>query len=138
MSYGYYQPTYNTGAMPDMLGQYRQIQQPQVPQVQQASSGMIWVQGETAAKAYLVAPGNTVVLWDSEQSVIYLKSADATGMPTMKVLEYNERMPRLRPQNEGVSQAVTMDMFNELKSKYEALAAKMSELLTEKGVTENE
>ena len=53
--------------------------------------GIIWVQGEAAAKSYLVAPGSTVQLWDSEEKVIYLKSADTSGMPSMKILDYTIR-----------------------------------------------
>lgn len=68
---------------------YPQIYQPQ--QYQQPQQGLIWVQGEAAAKSYLVAPGSTVQLWDSEEKVIYLKSADASGMPSMKVLDYTIR-----------------------------------------------
>lgn len=56
-----------------------------------AQNGIIWVTGEAGAKAYLVAPNNTVQLWDSESQVIYLKSADASGMPSMKVLDYTIR-----------------------------------------------
>lgn len=72
----------------------QQMQQPQ--QVQQAGSQMptnnlIWVQGEAGAKSYLVAPNTTVQLWDSESQVIYLKSADASGMPSMKILDYKIR-----------------------------------------------
>jgi len=69
-----------------------QVQQPQnnTP-VQQGQSGIIWVQGEQAAKSYLVAPNSTVQLWDSEEKVIYLKSADASGMPSMKILDYTIR-----------------------------------------------
>lgn len=52
------------------------------------NNGIIWVQGEAGAKSYLVAPNNTVQLWDSESQTIYLKSADASGMPTMKILDY--------------------------------------------------
>ena len=64
----------------------------QTPQNQQAgNSGLIWVQGEQAAKSYLVAPNTTVQLWDSEEKVIYLKSADASGMPSMKILDYTIR-----------------------------------------------
>ena len=70
----YYQPQYQT----------QQQAQPQ-------SSGMIWVSGEAGAKAYLVAPNTTVQLWDSEAQVVYLKSADASGMPSMKVLDYTIR-----------------------------------------------
>lgn len=55
------------------------------------NQGIIWVQGEAGAKSYLVAPNNTVQLWDSEEQVIYLKSADASGMPSMKVLDYTIR-----------------------------------------------
>ena len=70
---------------------YQPIYQQQQYQQQNQQSGLIWVQGEAAAKSYLVAPGNTVQLWDSEQKVIYLKSADASGMPSMKVLDYTIR-----------------------------------------------
>lgn len=123
MNYGYYQPNYNTGAMPDMLGQYRQMQQPQIPQTQQVSGGMIWVQGEAGAKSYLVAPNNTVVLWDSEEQKIYIKSADGSGMPAMKVLEYNERTTAAKPQEVPQKEYVTVDAFNELKAKFDTLAA---------------
>lgn len=56
-----------------------------------AQGGIIWVQGEAGAKSYLVAPNTTVQLWDSEAQVIYLKSADASGMPSMKILDYTIR-----------------------------------------------
>ena len=63
-----------------------------VPQNSQTqNSSIIWVQGEAGAKSYMVAPNNTVQLWDSENQVIYLKSADASGMPSMKILDYKIR-----------------------------------------------
>lgn len=55
---------------------------------QQAQTGMIWVQGEAGQKAYLVAPNTTVPLWDSEDKVIFLKSADASGRPSVRRLRY--------------------------------------------------
>ena len=79
-----------------------QIQQPSVPQMNQQqpqpSSSIIWVQGEAGAKSYLIAPNTTVQLWDSEKQVIYLKSADASGMPSMKILDYTIRSAEM-PQN---------------------------------------
>ena len=57
---------YNSGYYPQM---YQPYQQPQT------NNGIIWVQGEAGAKSYLVAPNNTVQLWDSEDQKIYLKSA---------------------------------------------------------------
>lgn len=59
--------------------------------IQNTSSGIIWVQGEAGAKSYLVAPNCTVQLWDSENQTIYLKSADASGMPSIKTLDYTIR-----------------------------------------------
>ena len=78
--YGYYQPP-----MMDNLAQMRAQQQP-------AQQGMIWVQGEAGAKSYIVAPGNTVMLMDSEGERFYLKSADASGMPMpLRIFDYKER-----------------------------------------------
>ena len=65
--------------------------QPNYYYPQQRTNSRIWVQGEAGAKSYLVAPNTTVQLWDSESQVIYLKSADASGMPSMKILDYKIR-----------------------------------------------
>ena len=70
---------------------YQMYPQYQQPTQNTQQNGIIWVQGEAAAKSYLVAPGQTVQLWDSEEKVIYLKSADASGMPSMKILDYTIR-----------------------------------------------
>lgn len=72
---------------------YPQYQQP-VIQNQNQQNGVIWVQGEAGAKSYMVAPNSTVTLWDSENQTIYLKSADATGMPSIKTLDYTIREAR--------------------------------------------
>lgn len=69
---------------------YPQYQQP-VIQNQNQQNGVIWVQGEAGAKSYMVAPNSTVTLWDSENQTIYLKSADASGMPSIKTLDYTIR-----------------------------------------------
>jgi len=71
---------------------------PQQPVAQQ-STGIIWVQGEAGAKSYLVAPNTTVQLWDSERQSIYLKSADASGMPSIKIIDYTirDQMPANAP-----------------------------------------
>jgi len=80
-----YQPMYQPQSYTPM-----QVGQQNVAPVQQPvqQNGIIWVQGEAGAKSYLVAPNNTVQLWDSESQRIFLKSADASGMPSMKILEY--------------------------------------------------
>lgn len=58
---------------------------------QQQPVGLNWVQGEGAAKASYVAPGCTVPFFDSDDQIIYIKSVDANGMPTMEILDYTIR-----------------------------------------------
>lgn len=89
-----YNNVFPVGYQPAQMYYPQQMQQPQqVQQVQQPqqNNGIIWVQGEAGAKSYLVAPNTTVQLWDSESQVIYLKSADASGMPSIKILDYTIR-----------------------------------------------
>ncbi len=75
------------------------VQQQNAMPTQAAQNGIIWVQGEAGAKSYLVAPNSTVQLWDSEAQTIYLKSADGSGMPTMKILDYTIREQSQSGQN---------------------------------------
>lgn len=111
-----YQPFYGNQGM--------NYQPPMQTPPQGQNGGIIWVSGEAGAKAYLVAPNNTVQLWDSEAQTIYLKSADASGMPTMKILDYTIRnsVPATTPAvQQPISDYVTRDEFN-------ALAEKLSRL----------
>lgn len=97
-----------------------QYYQPQPAQ----NNGLIWVQGEAGAKSYLVAPNNTVQLWDSESQTIYLKSADASGMPSMRILDYTIRDTQKQPQNGVLPSSTdfpTRKEFDVLKAQIEAL-----------------
>ena len=96
------------------------------------NNGIIWVSGEAGAKAYMVAPNTTVQLWDSESQTIYLKSADASGMPSMRIIDYTIRDNTPKGPNLGVqSDYVTrselqsvLDELNALKAKFDGKAAK--------------
>lgn len=90
-----------------------------VPQ-SQAGSGINWIQGESAAKSYLVAPNATVVLFDSESQTIYIKSADPTGMPSMRILDYT-----IRDQKGHIGAFDTKVEDFATKSEMEALRAEM-------------
>jgi len=97
--------------------QYRQ--QPQQP----AANGIIWVQGMAGAKSYLLAPGQTAMLMDSENPVFYIKSADQSGMPTLRAFDYKERTteqaaPAQAQAGVDMSQYVTWEA---LEKKYPAL-----------------
>ena len=84
-------------------------------QSQQPNNQIQWVQGEAGAKAYPIAPGSTVLLMDSESSVFYIKSSDATGIPQpLRAFDYTER---IREGSTSVSDVdyVTRKEFDELK-----------------------
>ena len=98
---------------------YQPVYQVPQPQAQSQQSSIIWVQGEAGAKSYMVAPNSTVTLWDSENQTIYLKSADATGMPSIKTLDYTIREARNMA---NTSPAITDDKLATFATKDEIKA----------------
>ena len=101
---------YQYGAMPDNLAQMRAQQMPmQMPPP--SSNGLIFVLGEESAKSYPVAPNNTVTLWDKESHTIYIKSVDASGIPSMQVLEWTEKANKTSAQNFDASKFITREEF---------------------------
>lgn len=58
---------------------------------QPSQSSIIWISGAMEAQSYPVAPNNAVTLWSTTEPVVYLKQADATGKPTLKVYDLVER-----------------------------------------------
>lgn len=120
MAYNNYFPT---GYQPYYQNNAYQAQQSIMPAQQ---SGIIWVQGEAAAKSYPVAPNTSVALWDSEANTIYIKSADASGMPSMKIVDYTMRnneptRTQITPQNDFV----TKDDLLPIRKELDALKAKL-------------
>lgn len=85
MAFPFYQPAYQPAYYPM---NYQNMQQPQAVQHQ---NSIIWVSGLAEAQAYPVAPNNAVALWEQSGKVIYLKSADATGKPGIRIYDLVER-----------------------------------------------
>ena len=119
MAYPYFNPYYPQ-PMPDNLMQMRQQQMmqpapPPVPQNPVATGGVQWVSSEQEARGYLIAPNSAVALWDSTAPTVYLKQADASGKPTLKIYDLVERAetPRTAPQEKGV-EFVTREEFDRL------------------------
>lgn len=131
--YNTYQPGYYQPPVPDQLAQLRQgqYQQPMQPQAaQNASGGIIWVQGEEGAKAYMVAAGNSVLLMDSENSAFYIKSTDASGMPLpLRVFDYSERIAA--PKTAPVAPQTT-DQEYVTRGEFNALAARLDTMMATK------
>ena len=122
MMYGY-NPYYQNGAVPDMLNGYKQQYQMPIQTAPKPNDTMIWTQGLEGAKGYPVAPNSTVVLWDSENPTIYVKTADGTGIPNMRILDFVERTGTPTPKNN--EEYVTKARFDELTAKVEELTHKL-------------
>ena len=102
-TYGNY-PQYSYGAYPQYQPTPQMTQQPMMQNAQQtvstvqpqtvtpaSPSSIIWVRNQQEAAMYPVAPNNAVALWDSSAPSIYLKQADASGKPSMKIYDLVER-----------------------------------------------
>lgn len=105
---------------------YYPMQNYQTQQTQPQQTGIIWVQGEAAAKSYPVAPNMSVALWDSEANVIYIKSADGSGMPSMKIVDYTMRDTGARKAEiSAQNDYVTKDDLLPIRKDIDALKAKI-------------
>lgn len=80
--------------MPQGYGQPMQVQ----GQVQPMRDDRLWVEGEEAARSYLVAAGSSAVLWDNNRDTIYFKQTDPTGRPLpMMILDFTVRDQNQKP-----------------------------------------
>lgn len=75
-----------SGIGQQMYPQYQQSMAQQAPQMTQAQhNGMIWTDGEVGAKAFQrpdwLPANQPVPLWDTNDTIIYLKSWNPMGMP---------------------------------------------------------
>ena len=110
MPYGYIPNNYNAYTMP-------QYQQPQ-----QQNNGLIWVQGIEAMKSYPVAPGQSVLLMDSESNCFGIKTADVSGMPLpLRIFDYSEIAEMQGERNPNANTCIKLAAYytilNELQGK---------------------
>ena len=113
---------------------YSQYQPPS-----QNSSGIIWVSGLAGAKSFMVAPNASVVLFDSEAQCVYIKSADASGMPSIKVLDYTIRDQQAvqTPFSHPAADYATKEEIGDLRAEIERLKAQMKGAKNESTVQRN-
>ena len=146
----YYRPMnyYNTSIPqdnPNIQGNQQFSQPIQQPQLQQPiqpmpmpqptpTNDMLWVLNETEAISFPVAVNNSVTLWDKNQDTVYIKSVNAQGVPSMRILDYTERTPDNAPKTAQKHECqcgkdfVRIDAFKALQSEFEALRGELDEL----------
>ena len=133
----YYQPTVTTQPQYQFYPKSWQTQYqtvgnasqppPQQQPQQQVNSAMVWVQGEAGAKAYVLPNNTTLPLWDSEAPVVYIKSVDSSGKPSMTILDYVDRNAPPEHELQDI-QYVTLEQFNTLNDQVGSLSGLVSEI----------
>ena len=134
----FYRPTYYDPVQQNSMGQFQQpmgqpMQNAQMPMQGQPTNDFLWVLNENEATSYPVAPNNTVILWDKNLPTVYIKSVNAQGVPSMRVLDFTERTATAPKQPVSglfgsANNFVTVDSFNALEAKFAALEGKVEEL----------
>lgn len=132
---GYYPQYYsNTNPYADQLTQLKA--QPMYQPAQQSAGNLLWVQGEAGAKSYLIAPGNTLLLMDSETDRFYIKSVEPNGIPQTRVFEYREvtNVPQAAQQVQTAQPVdhVTHEELNSLREEFRTEMQRITDLMTKK------
>lgn len=106
----------------------------QMPMQPTPTNDMIWVLSEGEAQSYPVAPNNSVILWDKNSDVVYIKSVNAQNIPSFRVLDYKERTPDNAPKIAAEHECkcgdkfVSKKDFKALQEEFEALRSELDEL----------
>lgn len=129
----------------DRLAQLQAQYQQAMPQITQqpvtGGQGVLWVQGDAGAKAYMMAPNTTVFLMDSEAQRFYLKTTDNSGVPTLRTFEYSEVLinasqPLQRDFDDLDSKYVTRAEYEGIQSKFKEIMSKL-ELMRPQEISES-
>lgn len=112
-----------------LQSQYQQTMPQNSPQpMQNGSQGILWVQGEAGAKAYMMAPNTTILLMDSEGQRFYLKSTDMSGVPTLRTFKYTEVTSQPVPEEVLENKYVTRQEYDEIKGKVDGIIQSIDNL----------
>lgn len=114
----FYPATYQQMYYQNPYQQQMQIQQPQ-------SGGIIWVSSDSEAESYPIAPNNAVRLWHSSLPIVYFKSADASGKPTIKSYTLVERSESTDSQDVKICEYATKSDLEQISCEIEAIKADM-------------
>ena len=100
-----------------------------------SSNDLRWVQGEVAAKNYsLIAPGQTLVLFDSEESKFYIKSIGYNGVPApLRKFRYEEEFDIPAVEEKKETEYVTKDDLNEAMDKIASMISSMKPKYEKRG-----
>ena len=125
----YYQPSQTTPVYSQRNWQQQNTAVPSYQQSQQPmnNSNIIWVQGEAGAKAQNVPNGCNMAFFDSENQCIYIKSVDASGKPSLTILDYKDRNDSDQQEENSVEYA-TKKQIDGLSEQFSSMSEKLDAL----------
>lgn len=128
----YYSPFYQSTGTPyinqPMQANAPQVNTPPINSPVQQNNGITWVQGEASAKSYPVLAGQSILLMDSENPVMYIKSTDQSGMPLpLRIFDYTERKSDVTPNSALAQPKVEYVSRNEFEAFREAITAEIKQ-----------
>lgn len=144
--YNFYPASYAPVVGQASFAPYSASPMPQAASMPQSQlRSMEWIDGEVSAKAYAMPPGwpanQPLPLWDSTDTVIYVKSWSPLGVPNpMQILRYTIETPgqtlatmpqtqsgSMEPaQSDYVTKADFDNMMNEFQNLKESMASMLS------------
>lgn len=92
------------------------------PYGSQAVNGLTSVTGIEGARAYPLPPNSVMPLFDANEDMMYVKSTDGAGFPTVKIYRFEEVQPEVEQSPDYVSR----DEFDKLNKKLDKLIRGMN------------
>lgn len=80
---------------------------------QEQTQNLIRVNGIDGAKTYQMTPNSTVALFDSNEDIMYIKTTDGAGFPSIRTFAFTE----VKEQNKPIPQVdyISREEFEEFK-----------------------
>ena len=76
----------------------------------QQKQELIRVNGLEGAKNYPLSPGSTIALFDAESDIMYIKSMDAGGFPSIRTFSFSETTSKPVDATESRFSAIAMEI----------------------------
>ena len=114
----YYQPNINDTYL-NRLQRLNQLQNqfnnqsPQYTPPLPLNNQIIFVQGETGAKAYQIPNNTTILLMSSESNEFFIKTTDSSGFPTIRKFTFQEQQNQEHQKQEQQPKQCSCNGFKE-------------------------
>ena len=111
-----------------------QMMNPTPVQPQEQTQNLIRVNGIDGAKAYQMPANSTVALFDSNEDIMYVKSTDGAGFPSIRTFEFTEKVnvERKSPDVEYISREEFEEFKKELMNNGKQSISRSKSNLTDK------